>query len=70
MRQGRFQLEPRTDVELVVHTIEQAFEIVDEHDSHRNPARCMRQFRRLFDNIALRAAVRRLALAEPRAPGA
>ncbi len=68
MGQAGFHVKRGTDVELIVHTLEQAFEIIDEHDPHRNPARCMRQLRRLFDNSSLRAAVRRLALDVPHAP--
>jgi hypothetical protein len=68
MGQARFHFEPSTDVELVVNTIEQVFEIIDEQHTYRNPARCMRRLRRLFDNSTLRAAVRRLAAAVPQAP--
>jgi hypothetical protein len=63
MGRARFRFEPSTDVELVVDTLEQALEIIDEQDPYRNPARCMRRLRRLFDNSALRAAVRRIASA-------
>jgi len=65
MRRVRFHLQPSTDVELVVHTLEQALDVIDEQDAYRNPARCVRQLRRLFDNSVLRAAVRRLASAGP-----
>ena len=49
------------DLELVVQALLEAFSVIDDHDPDRNPARCMRQLRRLFDNISLRAAARRLA---------
>ena len=42
--------------------------VIDDHDPDRNPARCMRQLRRLFDNISLRAAIRRLAAEMPDPP--
>lgn len=52
---------PPNDLELVVHALEEAFTVIDDFDPDRNPARCMRQLRRLFDNPKLRIAVRRLA---------
>jgi hypothetical protein len=49
------------DVGLVVRALQEAISVIDDHDPDRNPARCMRQLRRLFDNVSLRAAARRLA---------
>jgi tRNA C32,U32 (ribose-2'-O)-methylase TrmJ len=48
------------DLELVVSALQEALSVIDDHDPDRNPARCMRQLRRLFDNVSLRAAMRRL----------
>ena len=48
------------DLELVVSALQEALGVIDDHDPDRNPARCMRQLRRLFDNVSLRAAMRRL----------
>jgi hypothetical protein len=59
---------PANDLEVVVHALEEAFTVIDDFDPDRNPARCMRQLRRLFDNSKLRMAVRRLAAAMPPAP--
>jgi hypothetical protein len=56
------------DLELVVQALQQAVSVIDDHDPDRNPARCMRQLRRLFDNINLRAAIRRLAAELPLPP--
>ena len=56
------------DLELIVHVLQEAFTVIDDHDPDRNPARCMRQLRRLFDNINVRAAIRRLAAEIPLAP--
>jgi hypothetical protein len=56
------------DLALVVQALQDAFAIIDDHDPDRNPARCMRQLRRLFDNISVRAATRRLAAEMPDAP--
>lgn len=56
------------DLELVVQAILEAFSVMDDHDPDRNPARCMRQLRRLFDNVSLRAAARRLAADLPLDP--
>ena len=53
------------DLELVVHALQEAVSVIDDHDPDRNPARCMRQLRRLFDNVSLRAAIRRLAAELP-----
>jgi hypothetical protein len=53
------------DLELVVNALQEAISVIDDHDPDRNPARCMRQLRRLFENINLRAAMRRLAAALP-----
>ena len=59
---------PSKDLELVVHVLQEAFSVIDDHDPDRNPARCMRQLRRLFENISLRAATRRLAAELPLGP--
>ena len=56
------------DLELVVRALLEAFAVVDDHDPDRNPARCMRQLRRLLDNISVRAATRRLAAELPLPP--
>jgi hypothetical protein len=56
---------PPNDLEVVVLALEQALSVIDDFDPDRNPARCMRQLRRLFDNPKLRAAVRRLAADMP-----
>ena len=56
------------DLELVVRALQEAFAVIDDHDPDRNPARCMRQLRRLFDNISVRAAIRRLAAELPLPP--
>jgi hypothetical protein len=63
---GRCADQPPNDLELVVHALEQALTVIDDFDPDRNPARCMRQLRRLFDNHKLRIAVSRLAAAMPR----
>jgi hypothetical protein len=51
-----------------VQALQEAISVIDDHDPDRNPARCMRQLRRLFDNISLRAAIRRLAAELPLPP--
>lgn len=56
------------DLELVVRALQEAISVIDDHDPDRNPARCMRQLRRLFDNNNLRAAMRRLAAELPPPP--
>jgi len=56
------------DLELVVQALLEAFSVIDDHDPDRNPARCMRQLRRLLENISLRAAARRLAADLPVEP--
>jgi hypothetical protein len=56
------------DLELVVRALQEAFAVIDDHDPDRNPARCMRQLRRLLDNISLRTAARRLAADLPDPP--
>jgi hypothetical protein len=56
------------DLDLVVRALQEAISVIDDHDPDRNPARCMRQLRRLFDNISLRAAMRRLAAELPPPP--
>ena len=56
------------DLELVVRALQEAISVIDDHDPDRNPARCMRQLRRLFENISLRAAMRRLAAELPPPP--
>jgi tRNA C32,U32 (ribose-2'-O)-methylase TrmJ len=73
MTDTRFDAERRTDMtskdlETVVNALQEAISVIDDHDPDRNPARCMRQLRRLFDNISLRAAIRRLAAELPLPP--
>ncbi len=73
MVNARFEPERRADMsskdlELVVHVLQEAFSVIDDHDPDRNPARCMRQLRRLFDNANVRAAIRRLAAELPSEP--
>ncbi len=73
MTAAQFESERRAetaskDLALVVQALQDAFAVIDDHDPDRNPARCMRQLRRLFDNISLRAATRRLAAEVPDAP--
>jgi hypothetical protein len=73
MADTRFDAERRVDnvskdQELVVRALQEAISVIDDHDPDRNPARCMRQLRRLFDNISLRAAIRRLAAELPPPP--
>lgn len=75
MANARFEPErradmPLKDLELVVHVLQEAFAVIDDHDPDRNPARCMRQLRRLFDNVNVRAAIRRLAAELPSGPDA
>jgi hypothetical protein len=52
--------EPSKDLELVVQVLQEALSVIDDNDPDRNPARCMRQLRRLMDNSNLRSAIRRL----------
>jgi hypothetical protein len=52
---------PSKDLELMVHVLQQAIAVIDDCDPDRNPARCMRQLRRLFDNPNLRVAITRVA---------
>jgi tRNA C32,U32 (ribose-2'-O)-methylase TrmJ len=73
MTDTRFDAERRTDMtskdlETVVNALQEAISVIDDHDPDRNPARCMRQLRRLFDNISLRAAIRRMAAELPLPP--
>lgn len=49
------------DLELMVLALQQAVTVIDECDPDRNPARCMRQLRRLLDNTDLRVAIARAA---------
>jgi len=53
------------DLELMVHALQQAVSVIDECDPDRNPARCMRQLRRLLDNTDLRVAIARAAADMP-----
>lgn len=62
---GRRAVLPPKDLETIVLALEQALSVIDDFDPDRNPARCMRQLRRLFDNPKVRAAVRRLAADMP-----
>jgi hypothetical protein len=73
MSETRFDAERRADtaskdLELVLNALQEAISVIDDHDPDRNPARCMRQLRRLFDNVSLRAAMRRLVAALPPPP--
>jgi hypothetical protein len=73
MANVRFEPERRAetqskDLELVLHVLQEAFAVIDDHDPDRNPARCMRQLRRLLDNTNVRAAMRRLAAEIPLTP--
>jgi len=73
MTDARFHADRRADavskdLQLIVHALQGALAVIDEHDPDRNPARCMRQLRRLLDNSHLRAAVRRLTSNPPLAP--
>ena len=52
--------EPSQDLAVVVQVLHEALEVIDDHDPDRNPARCMRQLRRLLNNSHLRSAVKRL----------
>ena len=52
--------EPSKDLKLVVQVLQEALTVIDDNDPERNPVRCMRQLRRLFDNSNLRGAIRRL----------
>jgi hypothetical protein len=47
-------------LEVLVNVLREALTVIDDHDPHRNPNRCMRQIRRLLDKPALRVAVTRL----------
>jgi hypothetical protein len=60
---------PSKDLRLILHALQEAFAILDEPNSDRNPARCMRQLRRLFGDPKLRAAISRVAPEPPLAPG-
>jgi hypothetical protein len=73
MSEASFDAERRADASskdlaLILHALQEAFAIIDEPNSDRNPARCMRQLRRLFGNPNLRAAINRLAPKPPLAP--
>jgi hypothetical protein len=59
--------EPLRDLEVLVHVLREALTVIDDHDPHRNPNRCMRQIRRLLDKPALRVAVTRLSASMPAA---
>jgi hypothetical protein len=58
------------DLGLVLSALQEALIVIDAHDPDRNPARCMRQLRRLLSNPNLRAALCRLTLENPLAPDA
>jgi len=49
-----------TDLHLIVSVLQEALAVIDGNDPDRNPVRCMRQLRRLFDKPSLRSALRRL----------
>jgi hypothetical protein len=51
--------ESAKDVAVVVQVLQEALTVMDNHDPDRNPARCMRQLKRLFGNSNFRAAIRR-----------
>ena len=53
------------DLELMVHALQEAVTVIDDCDPDRNPARCVRQLRRLLDNTDLRIAIARTAAAMP-----
>ena len=56
------------DRELILDALQESLRVIDHYDADRNPARCMRQLRRIFDNPELRAAITRLAAGIPRTP--
>jgi hypothetical protein len=58
------------DLEVILHALREAIGVIDDHDPVRNPARCMRQIRRLLDDVNVRVAVRRLAAEIPLVPDA
>ena len=58
------------DLEIIIQALQEAITVIDDHDPVRNPARCMRQIRRLLDDVNLRIAVRRLAADIPLVPDA
>jgi hypothetical protein len=58
------------DLELIVHALQEAITVIDDYDPVRNPARCMRQIRRLLDDPNVRLAVERLAAEIPLVPDA
>ena len=62
---GRRSERSSKDLELMVHALQQAVSVIDECDPDRNPARCMRQLRRLLDNTDLRVAIARAAADMP-----
>jgi hypothetical protein len=71
MTDVRLDAERRTDsraVEIVVHVVQEALTVIDTHDPVRNPARCLRQIRRLLDDPNLRIALTRLAADVPLGP--
>jgi hypothetical protein len=54
-------VEPPKDLAILVQTLRDALTVIDDCDPDRNPARCMRQIRRLLDNTDVRIAVTRVA---------
>jgi len=58
------------DLELIAHALQEAITVIDDYDPARNPARCMRQIRRLLDDPKLRMAVERLVAEMPLLPDA
>ena len=56
------------DLELIAHALQEAITVIDDYDPARNPARCMRQIRRLLDDPKLRLAVERLVAEIPLLP--
>jgi hypothetical protein len=53
------------DLEIMLHALQEAVTVIDDFDPDRNPARCMRQLRRLLDNTDLRIAIARVAAGMP-----
>ncbi|MCC6888935.1 MAG: hypothetical protein IT536_10400 [Hyphomicrobiales bacterium] len=75
MAEGRIESERHPsaltqDVERIVQVLREAIMVIDDYDPDRNPARCMRQIRRLLDDPALRMALTRVAAAAPLVPDA
>jgi hypothetical protein len=52
--------DPSRDLAVVLDANREALTVIEDHDPDRNPARFMRQLRRVYDNPNLRNAVKRL----------